>query len=314
MDNLKRCQNARNLQISKKIERIETEGQQLSSVIKKLSENKDDADKESKRKNMRRKPNVNEDQQIKKAGMMCSESNCSDMRQKFANAKEHEECFLEINRLMLGAYCVVLGADAALHTSVDTSNKITSVKIVENDAVNLFEKCYDYFNLSCAMTNVYAFAEQSGESMQEPHPRKGKNQKIYDVCQRVAELDTCKDDKTKCEIGIKTAFMEAFVSIGSGCAFGDSDSDFEQGSKNLSYLEGVIKEDQGTSESTARLLSGEGRVLEEEVSAECGLQVVANGVEILKIADNSKIDFSEYLAFVGVLQTLSLGLLFWLFA
>ena len=293
---------------------METEGEKLGKIIKGLGGGLTETQKENIKKKLRRPPTSEEEQQMKRAREICEEEGCTDMKQKYANTEEFKACFEMLSQFRAGVYCAIIGSNASEYASVDSSGSITNVKVSASDAQQIFSVCSGYFNTLCVMTNVYAYAEQSGQNAQSPSSRNAKGNRVYQICQRIPELDTCKDDLSKCDEAIKVQFLEAFVSVGKDCGSSGEDGEFEQGSANLEYLANEIEANKGDS---GRLLEGFGSVgrrLESEVKSSCSVEVGGSGFLAVATGKTSGIDFSEYVIGVnayGVMMVLAVFGLFW---
>ena len=303
--NLNRCKEARNGQMKKVGERVEKDGKKMKTVAEAGSEAESDGKTKSGGK-FKRPPKDGQKQKMKKFKEKCSEEDCSDLKQKFVNVADYKDCFESIAQVSCGAYCGLIGENGSENAKIDSTGKITGMKVSENTAVELFDKCSDFFQTQCSVTNVFLVFEEMGSDT-EPTEKKGKSGKIRKICAKVPELDTCKDDVTKCSKELKVEFLESFISIGKSCAPGEPDENFNEGEAKLEELN-----TEATSSSTAsssRLLEQFTARLLEDATTDCELEVSSSGYDAFTAGQNSGIEYSEYSEYVSRITVFVFGLL-----
>ena len=295
-DILGNCQNKRNEQMKKKAERIEKDGKKLKEVAEGLGKPKTDADGKKFRDKLKKPPSDKDEQVVKKFSENCKEEGCADLKQKFSNVEESKKCLSTISKLMYGVYCGLLGENASDYVTMDSTGTITSFKISEENSKTLFEDCYDYFILQCDMTNMYEVMQKSsGKERSKKRSKKGL--KIQAVCEKITELETCKDDLTKCSSTLSNMLTEAFFSIGKNCAPGEPDEELDEGASEIEEL------NSDTTASEGRLLTQNPFRILAEATSDCEVVVSSTGFKALKVADSSDVDFSEFSNFISIVST-----------
>jgi hypothetical protein len=280
-------------------ERMEKQGKKLKEVADKITEKSEDG-KLKNRDKFKRPPKEGRENLVGKFKEKCKEADCSDMKQAFVNADAHKECFSSISKITCGAYCLLVGENGSENAIVDSSGAITGVKVSKEDANAVFLKCAEFFQTMCQMTNVQLVITEMGESGENVPVKKGKSAKIQKVCEKVPELDTCKDDYTKCSDEIQIEFTQSFVSIGKSCAPGEPDENFESTEKDL---EAVAAEAGATTEAARLLAEFKARILE-EVTTDCGIEFTSSGSSAISAGDSAGIDFAEYSEFASIFSSL----------
>jgi hypothetical protein len=299
--NLKRCQGNRNKQMEKYGERIEKQGEKLKNIADKVTEKTEKGEYKNRDK-FKRPPKEGRDQLVNKFKEKCSEDNCADLKQSFVNVAEYKDCFDAISTLMCGSYCGLLSDSGSENAIVDSTGAITGVKVSKENANDIFSKCANFFTTMCQMTNVQLVVQEMGEDGASIPAKKGKSAKIQKVCEQVPELDTCKDDYTKCSDQTQIDFVQSFVSIGKSCAPGEPDENFDQVEKDLDSVE---QEATGsTTTSSARILAEFKERLLEEVTTDCGLQFSSDGYNAFQAGSESGIEVSEYSESVSIISSL----------
>lgn len=302
---LKGCKDARNNQMKKVGERVEKSGKKMKELAEAGSEAETDG-KTKKGGKFKRPPKDKQKQKMKKFKEKCTEENCSDLKKKFTDMSEYKECFKTISQAKCGTICGLVGVNGSENVKTDSTGQITGMRVSNNTAEEIFDKCAEFFQTQCVVTNMYQTSEEMTSDTQ-PVEKPGQSGRIRKICAKIEILDTCKDDVTKCDIEAKKEFIEAFIQLGKDCGTGEPDENFEAGDAKLNEL--VNESEGGSGGSSARLLEQFKERLLAEATANCSFEVTSNGYDVMTGGKDSGIDYSEFSENVSTLTVVVVGLL-----
>lgn len=194
----------------------------------------------------------------------------------------------KINETAVGVYCTVVSDQASSNNLYDASTGSFNVNLIIANATEILESCVEEYTTTCTLMTFDAFVMEKSESGLPE--LKGKAKKIYEVCQKISNLESCMTDITTCDSDLVVDFVSSFISFGKKCGADDPEGMLDGDTTELEALNSSVKE------TTARLLeSSFKRVLEgTEPSAECTSSFSANGIDAIAIGKGSGIDFEEY--------------------
>ena len=281
-----KCKEKRNKQNKEKGEMIKEKGKKMKDFVKGMK--KDDKGKRGKKFDNEVSSDV--DTKIELINEKCTESECQDLQKKMEDSDANKDCFKAIGQLMVGSFCGLLGENGSENAEVDSTGNIVNFKINKESAVAVFEKCAEYFQTQCVLSATMEIAEEV--STGKKPVKKGKGKRIQEACNNVTDISTCLDDVTKCNEDLKVEFIQGFISLGKSCAPGEDKEDMDKGAQDLDTLADAPE---NTETTPNRLLSEFGaRLLEEEVTSDCEIQVTSNGYNSFSAGASSGYDFDEF--------------------